>query len=158
MVFVLPMEFKAPSDHEETKEQAMDQLTLDPMPTMFDKMEEKERRHLRPLYIKRHVDGWPMTKKLVDGGAAVNVMPYTTYRRLGKGEVDRIKIDMMLKDFEGKALPAWGAINVELMIGSKTLPATFFVINGMGSNNLLLGRDWIHANCCIPSTMHQYLI
>ena len=23
---------------------------------------------------------------------------------------------------------------------------------------LLLGRDWIHANCCVPSTMHQCLI
>ena len=24
--------------------------------------------------------------------------------------------------------------------------------------SLLLGRDWIHANCCVPSTMHQCLI
>ena len=23
---------------------------------------------------------------------------------------------------------------------------------------MLLGRDWIQANCCIPSTMHQCLI
>ena len=23
---------------------------------------------------------------------------------------------------------------------------------------MLLGRDWIHANCCIPSTMHQCLV
>jgi hypothetical protein len=64
------MEFKAPSNDEETKEQAM--------PTTFDKSEEKERQHLRPLYIKGYVDGRPMTKMLVDGGAAVNVMPYTT--------------------------------------------------------------------------------
>ena len=46
----------------------------------------------------------------------------------------------------------------DLTIGSKTLPNTFFVINGKGSYSLLLGRDWIHANCCIPSTMHQCLI
>jgi len=44
-----------------------------------------------------------------------------------------------------------------LTIGSKTLPTTFFVISGKGAYNLLLGRDWIHANCCIPSTMHQCL-
>ena len=24
--------------------------------------------------------------------------------------------------------------------------------------SLLLGRDWIHANCCVPSTVHQCLI
>ena len=35
---------------------------------------------------------------------------------------------------------------------------TFFVIDGNGSYSLLLGRDWIHANCCVPSTMHQCLI
>ena len=22
---------------------------------------------------------------------------------------------------------------------------------------MLLGRDWIHTNCCVPSTMHQCL-
>ena len=54
--------------------------------------------------------------------------------------------------------PALGALCIDLTIGSKTLPTTFFVINGKGFYNLLLGRDWIHANCCIPSTMHQYFI
>jgi hypothetical protein len=48
--------------------------------------------------------------------------------------------------------------DVDLMIGSKTLLTTFFVIEGKGAYSLLLGRDWIHANCCIPSTMHQQLI
>ena len=49
-------------------------------------------------------------------------------------------------------------MNVELTIGSKTLLTTFFVIDGKGSYSLLLSRDWIHANCCVPSTMHQCLI
>jgi hypothetical protein len=158
MVFVLPMEFKAPFDDEEAKEQAMAQLSLDLMPATFDKPEEKERQHLRPLYIKGHVDGQPMTKMLVDGWAAVNVRPNTTNWKLGKGEEDLIKTDMMLKDFEGKASPARGAINVELTIRSKILATTFFIINSKGSNNFLLGQDWIHANCCIPSTMHHCLI
>jgi hypothetical protein len=80
------------------------------------------------------------------------------YRKLRKGEEDLIKTDMMLKDFKGKASPAREAINIELMIGSKTLPTTFFIINGKDSYNLLLFQDWIHANYCIPSTMHQCLI
>ena len=49
-------------------------------------------------------------------------------------------------------------MNIELTIGSKTLLTTFFVIDGKGSYSLLLGHDWIHANCCVPSTMHQCLI
>ena len=49
-------------------------------------------------------------------------------------------------------------MNVELTIESKTLLTTFFIIDGKWSYSLLLGHDWIHANCCVPSTMHQCLI
>ena len=94
----------------------------------------------------------------MDGGASVNFMPYTTFCKLGKGPGDLIETDMMLKDFGGNASKTRGAINVELTIGSKTLLTTFFVIDGKGSYSLLLGRDWIHANYCVPSTMHQCLI
>jgi hypothetical protein len=65
---------------------------------------------------------------------------------------------MMLVDFEGNVSPAQGAICMELTIGSKALPIAFFVIKGRGSYNLLPGRDWIYANCCIPSTMHKCII
>ena len=98
-----------------------------------------------------------MTKILVDGGAAINIMPYAVYRKLGKGDQDLTRTDMMLKDFEGNVSPVNGAICVELTIDSKTLSTTFSVISGKGAYNLLLGRDWIHANYCIPSTMHQCL-
>jgi len=97
-----------------------------------------------------------MTKILVDGGAAINIMPYAVCRKLGKGDQDLS--DMMLKDFEGNVSPVNGAICVELTIGSKTLPTSFIVISGKSAYNLLLGRDSIHANCCIPSTMHQCLV
>jgi len=80
------------------------------------------------------------------------------YRKLGKGDQDLTKTDIMLKDFEGNVSPAKGAVCVELTIGSKTLPTTFFVNNGKVVYNILLGRDWIHANCCIPFMMHQCLV
>ena len=44
-----------------------------------------------------------MNKILVDGGASVNLMPYTTFRKLGKGPGNLIETDMMLKDFGGNA-------------------------------------------------------
>ena len=44
-----------------------------------------------------------MNKMLVDGGACVNLMPYTTFRKLGKGPGDLIETDFMLKDFGGNA-------------------------------------------------------
>jgi hypothetical protein len=139
-------------------EGGMAQLASDLMLATFEKPEEKKRRHLKALFLKGQVDGRPVTKLLVDGGAAVNVAPYAMFRKLEKGEEDLIKTDMMLKDFEGNVSPARGALYIDLTIGSKTLPTTFFVVNGKGSYNLLLGCDWIHANCCIPSTMHQCVI
>lgn len=95
---------------------------------------------------------------LVDGGTTINLMPYAMFKKLGKKDDDLLITDMQLKDFGENVSDTKGAINVELTIGSKTLLTTFFVIEGKGSYSLLLGRDWIHANCCIPSTMHQTLI
>ena len=157
---MLPMEFLAPlSDDEEANFiDQIAQLALDPMTAIFEKPTDDERQHLKALFVKGRVDGQPMTKILIDDGAAINIMPYAVYWKLGKGDHDLTKTDMMLKDFEGNVSPVKGAICVELTIGSKTLPTTFFVISGKGAYNLLLGRDWIHANCCIPSTMHQCLV
>jgi hypothetical protein len=110
------------------------------------------------LFVKGRIDGQRISKILIDEGAAINIMPYVMYQRLGKGDQDFTKTDMMLKDFEGNVSPAKGAVCIELTIGSKTMMTMFFVINDKGVYNLLLGRDWIHANCCVPSTMHQCLI
>ena len=44
-----------------------------------------------------------MSKMLVDGGASVNLMSYTTFRKFGKGPEDMIETDMILKNFGGNA-------------------------------------------------------
>ena len=157
---MLPMEFLAPfSDDEEIDfPDQIAQLALDPMTPIFEKPSDDERQHLKALFVKCRVDGQPILKILIDGGAAINIMPYAVYRKFGKGDQDLTNTNMMLKDFEANVSPVKGAICVGLTIGSKTLPTTFFVISGKGAYNLLLGRDWIHVNCCIPSTMHQCLV
>jgi hypothetical protein len=133
----------------------MAQLVLAKQAT-FDKLAKN--RHMRPLYLRGYVNGKPLTKMFVDGGAAVNVMPYTTLRKLGMGPGDLTPTSIVLNDFAGNPSDTKGCVHVDLMIGSKTLLTTLFVIEGKGAYSLLLGRDWIHANCCIPSTMHQHLV
>ena len=39
----------------------------------------------------------------MDGGASGNLMSYTTFCKLGKGQGDLIETNMMLKDFGGNA-------------------------------------------------------
>ena len=81
------------------------QLALDPMMAIFEKLADNERQHLKALFVKGRFDGQPMTMILIDGGAAINIMPYAVYRKLGKGDQDLTKTDMMLKDFEGNVSP-----------------------------------------------------
>jgi hypothetical protein len=133
----------------------MAQLVLAKQAT-FDKTAKN--RHIRPLYLRGYVNGKPLTKMFVDGGATVNVMSYTTFRKFGMGPGDLMPTSIVLNDFARNPSDTKGCVHVDLMIGSKTLLTTFFVIEGKGAYSLLLGRDWIHANCCIPSTMHQQLV
>ena len=107
MVFVLPSELRAPTDQEVYSdfdeleyEEIVAKLTV-VQQAIFDK--PVKHRRLKALYVKGLVDGKPMNKMLVDGGACVNLMPYTTFRKLGKGPRDLIETDMMLKDFGGNA-------------------------------------------------------
>jgi hypothetical protein len=46
---------------------------------------------------------------------------------------------------------------MELTVGSKMFATTFFVAETQGNFSLILGRDWIHANKCVPSTLNQIL-
>ncbi|KAG8094606.1 hypothetical protein GUJ93_ZPchr0012g21272 [Zizania palustris] len=85
-------------------------------------------------------------------------MTYTNFRKLRKGPEDLIKTNMVLTDFDGNSSETMGVPNTELTVGSKTVPTMFFIIEAKGSNILLLDRDWIHAKCCIPLTMHQSLV
>jgi hypothetical protein len=143
MVFMLLMEFLAPSDDEEevVLSNQVAQLALDLMMVVFEKPTDDERQHLKALFVKDRVDEQPVSKILIDGGATINIMPYVMHQKLSKGDQDLTKTDMMLKDFEDNVSPAKGVVCVELTIGSKTLPTTFFVINGKGAYNLLLGRE-----------------
>jgi hypothetical protein len=96
MVFMLPMEFLVLSDNEEEvvlPDQVV-QLALDPMMAVFEKPFDDERQHLKTLFVKGRVDGQPVSKILIDGGAAINIMPYVMYRKLGKGDQDLTKTDM----------------------------------------------------------------
>ena len=154
MVFVLPSEFRAP----QPEDLPVAQLDLGPQPIIFEKPKEKSYKHLKGLYLKGFINGKPINRMLVDTGAAVNLIPYSVLRRLGRSSADLIKTNVTLNDFNGQPSEAMGVLNVELTVGHKTIQTSFFIVNSKSTYTVLLGRDWIRANCCIPSTMHQYLI
>jgi hypothetical protein len=114
--------------------------------------------HLKPLHVKGHING-TLVHNMVDNGAIVNVMPYALYKKLGDTDEELVKTNMTITGVGGGApIPTRGIANMELTIGSKTLATIFFVADVQGSYSLILGHNWIHAKCCIPSSMHQFLI
>jgi hypothetical protein len=154
MVFVLPAEFHA-QGHEELP---VAQLDLGPRPVIFEKPRVKNYNHLKALYLKGYINGQPVNKMLVDIGAAINIMPYSVLHRLGWSTRDLIKTNVTLSDFNGQTSEAQGVLSVDLTVGSKTVPTSFSIVNSKSTYSILLGRDWIQANYCIPSMMHQCLI
>jgi len=64
----------------------------------------------------------------------------------------------MLNDFKGQLSEAQGVLNVELTVGRKTVPTSFFIVNSKSTYTVLLARDWIHTNCWVPSMIHQCLV
>jgi hypothetical protein len=98
MVFILPIEFKAPSRYEQEESDE----------AIFDK--PSQHQHLKALYMKEFVNGRPVTEMLVDGGAAINLIPDTMFRKLGKGSEDLLETDIILKDFGGNASKTRGQL------------------------------------------------
>jgi hypothetical protein len=75
MVFTLSVEFR------DAKEEVA-QMYLDPKEVMFEKLEESS-QHMKPLYVRGHIDGRSISRMLIDDGAAVNLMLYAIFKRLG---------------------------------------------------------------------------
>jgi hypothetical protein len=133
-------------------------LAFGPKEAIFQKPKATE-NHLNALYMKGHINGKPISRMLVDGGAIVNLMPYSLFKKLGGSDEELIKTNMIVSGVGGgEPMGAKGVISMELTVGSKTLATTFFVAETQGNFSLILGRDWIHANQCLPSTLHQFLI
>ena len=60
MVFMLPMEFLAPSSDDEVEfSDQIAQLALDPMTAIFEKPADDERQHLKALLSKEGLTGSP---------------------------------------------------------------------------------------------------
>jgi hypothetical protein len=87
MVFTLSTEFRGAEE--------VAQMCLSPKEIVFEKPEESS-QHMKPLYVRGHIDGRPISQMLVDGGAAVNLMPYSVFKKLGREDDELIKTNLML--------------------------------------------------------------
>ena len=115
-------------------------------------------RHIRPLYVRAHFNGKPVSKVLVDNESIVNVMPLRMLRALGRIIDDLIETEVSTSTFTREISKTLGILPIDITVGSKTSLSAFFVINSIANYNALLGRDWIHVNWYVSSSPHQFLL
>jgi hypothetical protein len=131
MVFTIPAEFHAPTED-------VAELTLGTKRAVSEKSDNPG-AHMRPLFIRGHQDGTPILHMLVDRGASINILPLTLFKKLGHVKSDLKPTNLSLSVFAGDPMEAKGIICKELIVGSKTVPTAFFVVDVMGCHNMLLG-------------------
>jgi hypothetical protein len=95
--------------------------------------------HMKPLFFQGHLDGTSIRPILVDGGASVNILLLSLFKKLGHIESDLKRTNLSLSGFAGDPMEAKGIICKELTVGSKTVPTTFFMVEVDGRYNVLLG-------------------
>ncbi|CAL2239430.1 unnamed protein product [Prunus armeniaca] len=124
----------------------------------FSKRTKEMANHLRPLFITANFGGVPIPKIMVDGGAAINLLPHRMLSKMGRTERDLIPTRLTVTNFAGGITKTLGILDVDALVGSKKLKVAFFVVDTTSTTyNALLGRDWIHQSPCVPSTLHQQL-
>ncbi|KAM2035122.1 hypothetical protein ACFX16_038256 [Malus domestica] len=122
---------------------------------MFSRPSISLANHLKPIYVSAHLEGVPFKRILIDGGAAVNVLPAKQMRKMGRGTEDLIPTDLTVSSFSGAITRTYGILPLEVDLGSKKIMLAFFVVDCTSTYGALLGRDWIHQSLAIPSTLHQ---
>jgi hypothetical protein len=150
MVFTIPAEFCVPMED-------VVELTLGAECAMFEKPENPG-AHMKPLFIWGHLDGTLIRHILVDGGASVNILSLSLFKKLSHVKGDLKCTNLSLSGFAGDPTAAKKIIYKEVTVGSETMPKSFFMVDMKRRYDVLLRRDWIHANECVPSTLHQWVI
>jgi hypothetical protein len=88
VVFTLSVEFRG-------AEEEVAQMCLNPKEVVFEKPKESI-QHLKSLYILGHIDRKSISRMLIDGGATVNLMSYSIFKKLGRKDDEFVKTNLML--------------------------------------------------------------
>jgi hypothetical protein len=71
------------------------------------KKHEESSQHLKPLYVQGHIDWKPISRMLIDGSAAVNLISYSIFKKLRREDDELVKTNLMLNSVEGGGATRW---------------------------------------------------
>ena len=76
-------------------------------------------RYIKPLYVRAHLKGRPVSKVLIDNESVVNVMPLRMLRALGMNFSDMIEIEVVVSAFTGEVSKLLGILPIDITISGK---------------------------------------
>jgi hypothetical protein len=109
MVFTILAEFRALTED-------VAELALGAERAVFDKPENLG-THMKPLFIRGHLDGTSIGHMLMDRGASINILPLSLFQKLSHVEGNLKRTNLSLSDFAGDLTEAKGIIYKELTVG-----------------------------------------
>jgi hypothetical protein len=100
MVFTISAEFCAPVED-------VAELALATERAMFKKPENSG-THMKPLFIRGHLDGTPIEHMLVDGDASISILPLSLFKKLDHVKGDLNCTNLSLSGFVGDPIEEKG--------------------------------------------------
>jgi hypothetical protein len=67
---------------------------------------------MKLLYVQGHIDGRSFSRMLIDGGAAINLMMYSMFKKLGWEDDELMKANLTLNGVVGNSMEARGVISM----------------------------------------------
>jgi MFS-type transporter involved in bile tolerance (Atg22 family) len=76
-----------------------------PKEVVFEKPKESS-QHLKPLYVRGHINRKLISRMLINDGVAVNLMSYSVFKKLGREDDELVKTNLTLNGVGGNPLEA----------------------------------------------------
>ena len=111
--------------------------------------------HNRPLFITGHILTSKVSRVMVDGGSAVNLLPRRALSLLSVPLSHLRPSHLVIQGFNQNEQRPMGKIRLQTKFGDIKEDTEFLVIDMDTSYNALLGPPWVHNHHAIPSTFHQ---
>ncbi|GMP66142.1 hypothetical protein CsSME_00026618 [Camellia sinensis var. sinensis] len=111
--------------------------------------------HNRPLYVSVFINRMEFQRGFMDGGASLNVMPYSTFQAAGIPQMHLVRQPISITGFGSQKIKTIGHVQLDLAMGPIRSTTKFHVIEVETTYQALLGRTWLHRYVAIPSTYHQ---
>jgi hypothetical protein len=96
---------------------------------------------MKSLYVQGHIDGRSISRMLIDGGAAINLVSYSVFKKFGREDDEFVKTNLTLNSVGGDQMDAKCVVSMELTIGSKSFTTTFFIVDMQDNYSVILSRD-----------------